>query len=166
MDPRSQATAAELNEQLRLGLEIFSNVMATRKAMTEIAAVKKHIAELPAPLLSKHQELLAQVTNVNAQIERITKGERAAPGSISGLDSAAMGLSASLRVVENSDRAIPSQVMELYRESDRIANVTLADWTRLKADQLNKLNDSLKKAGMNPIQISEIEREVDYLMSQ
>ncbi|MGB9254625.1 MAG: hypothetical protein WCC25_07305, partial [Candidatus Korobacteraceae bacterium] len=39
MDPRSQITSAELNEQLRVALQIFAEVRASRKALTEIAAV-------------------------------------------------------------------------------------------------------------------------------
>ena len=166
MDPRSQATPAELNEQLKVALEIFGSLRDARKAVAEIASVKKNISEVPAAFLRKHQEMLAEVTNLNAQIERIEKGERTAPGAISGLESAAMGLNAALRVVENSDRAIPSQALDLYRDSDRVAKASLSDWAKLKANQLNKLNDSLKKAGMNTIQIAEIENEVEYLMSQ
>jgi hypothetical protein len=166
MDPRSQATAAQLNEQQRLGLEIFSELRSARKAQAEIGAVKKQIAGLPAQFLSKHQETLTAVTSLNAQIERIEKGEKAAPSAISGLDSASMGLGAALRVVENSDRAIPSQAIELYQESDRAAKTGVADWNRLKSQQLNKLNESLKKSGQGAIQISEIEQEVEYLLSQ
>ena len=166
MDPRSQATSAELSEQLKVALEIFGSLHDARKAVAEIAAVKKNIAALPAPLLRKHQELLVQVTNLNAQIERIEKGQRATPGTISGLESAAMGLNAALRVVENSDRAIPSQALDLYRDADRVAKTNVTSWTKLKTDQLSKLNDSLKKAGINTIQIAEIENETEYLMSQ
>ncbi len=166
MDPRSQATVAELNEQLRLGLEIFSELRAARKALAEIGAVKKQIAALPAQFLSKHQETLGEVTSLNGQIERIEKGEKAAPGAVSGLDSASMGLGAALRVVENSDRAIPSQAIELYQEADRVAKSGIADWTRVKNEQLSRLNESLKKAGQGAIQISEIEREVEFLLSQ
>jgi hypothetical protein len=77
-----------------------------------------------------------------------------------------MGLGAALRVVENSDRAIPSQAIELYQEADRVAKSGIADWTRVKSEQLSRLNESLKKAGQGTIQISEIEREVEFLLSQ
>ncbi len=166
MDPRSQATLAELNEQLRLGLEIFTELQRTRKALAEMGAVKKQIAALPAQSLSKRQEVLAEITNLNAQIERIQKAEKAAPGAVSGLDSASMGLGAALRVVENSDRAIPSQAVDLYGDSSNAAQAGIADWTRVKNEQLSKLNDSLKKAGMGTVQISEIERAVEFLLSQ
>ncbi len=156
MDPRSQVTAAELNDQLRVGMDIFNQLLSARKTQSEIAAVRKHISELPAPFLSKHQDALAAVTSVNAQIERIEKGDKGPPGAITGLELATMGLNAALRVVENSDRAIPSQAMEVYRESDRVAQTSVAEWTKVKGDQLNKLNETLKKSGMNAIQIAEI----------
>ncbi len=76
MDPRAQVTTAELNDQLRVGLDIFNQLRDARKVQSEIGAVKKHIAGLPAPFLAKHQQMLAEVTNVNAQIEHIEKGER------------------------------------------------------------------------------------------
>jgi hypothetical protein len=166
MDPRSQATTAELSEQLRLGLEIFAQLKAARKAQAEIGAVRKQISNLPAQSLSKRQALLAEITELNAQIERIQKAEKAAPGAIAGLDSAVMGLGAALRVVDNSDRAIPSQAIELYREADRAAKTGIADWTKLKSEQLTKLNESLKKAGLGEVQISRIEKEAEVLLSQ
>jgi hypothetical protein len=166
MDPRAQVTTAELNDQLRVGLDIFNQLRDARKAQAEIGAVKKHVAELPAPFLAKHQQLLAEITSVNAQIERIEEGEKSTPGAISGLDSAIMGLGAALRVVENSDRALPSQALELNREASKAADDALADWKRVKTDQLAKLNNSLQGAGQPVIQISEIEQEADYVMSQ
>jgi photosystem II stability/assembly factor-like uncharacterized protein len=166
MDPRAQVTATELNDQQRVALDIFSEVREARKALAEIGAVKKHIAELPAQSLAKHQETLAALTNLNSQIEKIERGERALPGAISGLDSAATGLSAALRVVEGGNRSIPSQAMDLYREADRVAKTGIADWTRVKSDQLAKLNQSLQQSGLATIQISEIEEEVEYLTSQ
>jgi photosystem II stability/assembly factor-like uncharacterized protein len=166
MDPRAQVTATELNDQQRVGLQIFDEVREARKALAEIGAVKKHISELPAQSLAKHQEALAALTNLNAQIERIQRGDRPVPGTISGLDSASTGLSAALRVVEGSNRAVPSQAMDLYAEANRAAKVGIADWTRVKTDQLTKLNQLLQQSGLAPIQISELEHEVEYWMSE
>ena len=57
MDPRSQATRAELEEQLRLGLEFFAEVRSSRKALAEIAAVKKRLSEIETGSLKQHPEL-------------------------------------------------------------------------------------------------------------
>ncbi len=162
MDPRSQATTAELTEQLRLGLQIFADVRSTRKALAEIGAVKKHMGELPTQFLAKHQDVMALVTNLNVQIEKIEKGEKPVSGEIAGLESASTGLSAALRVVESGNRTVPSQAVDLYREAERAAQSGIADWTRVKSDHLAKLNQALQKAGSAPIQIAEIEREAEY----
>jgi photosystem II stability/assembly factor-like uncharacterized protein len=166
MDPRAQVTTAELNDQQRIALQIFAEVRDTRRALAEIGAVRKHIAELSPPSLAKHQDTLAALTTLNAQIEKIERGDKSVPGAISGLDSASMGLSAALRVVEGSNRAIPSQAMDLYQQADQVARTGLADWTRVKSDQLSRLNHALQQSGLAPIQISEIEQEVEYLMSR
>ncbi len=154
MDPRSQATAAELNEQLRVGLEIFGEVGNSRKALAEIAAVKKRLNEVETQSLKQHPELLSQVTSVQSAIGKIEKGERPLPGSIVGLESANTGLAAALRVVESSDRAIPSQAIELYRQADQVAKAQLSEWRNLKNTQLPAVNQALQKAGVPAIPIA------------
>ena len=167
MDPRSQITSAELNEQLRVGLQIFGEVRASRKALAEIATVKKHLTEIEGQSLKHRGELLAQVTELNTMINRIERPEKPpAPGAIVGLESAATGLGAALRVVESGDRTIPSQAMELYRDAGKAASDSLAQWDQLKKTQLSKLNEGLKKAGISPIQISELEREAEYELTE
>jgi len=166
MDPRAHVTAAELAEQQHLGLEIFGEVRAARKALAEIGAVKKRLAEIETQSLKQHSELLAQVTEVNAAIEKVEKGERHEPGTIVGLESGSSGLGSALRVVQSSDRAIPSQAVELYREASKAAKAALDQWTQVKSSQLAKLNEALKKAAIMPIQVSEIEREAEGEMSE
>jgi photosystem II stability/assembly factor-like uncharacterized protein len=167
MDPRSQITSADLSEQLRVGLQLFAEVRASRQALTEIAAVKKHLTEIETQSLKHHGELLAQVTEVNALIKKIERPEKPQlPGVIAGLESASTGLGAALRVVEGGDRTIPSQAMELYRESSKAASAGIEQWAQLKKAQLAKLNEALQKAGIAPIQISEVEREAEHQVSQ
>jgi hypothetical protein len=54
----------------------------------------------------------------------------------------------------------------VYRQSDEAAKARIAEWTKLKSTELPRLNNALQKGGISPIQISQIEREVEYLMSQ
>ncbi len=153
MDPRSQATSAELNEQLWVGLEIFAEVQNTRRTLAQIAAVKKRLGEIETQGLKQHPELLTQVAGAQSAISKVEKGERPAPGSIAGLESASTGLGAALRVVESGDRAIPSQAMDLYREAHGVAETQLAAWESVKSSQLRELNRALEKAGVSPVQV-------------
>jgi photosystem II stability/assembly factor-like uncharacterized protein len=149
MDPRSPATKAELDEQQRLALEIFGEARRARKTLAEISAAKNRLDDVKAQLATKNPELLSQVVAAEAAITKIEKGSQT-PITTTGLESASAGLAAALRVVESGDRTVPSQAMELYRESDEAAKAETAEWTRLKSTQLVQLNDALQKAGFRP----------------
>ena len=153
MDPRSHATVAELDEQLRVGLEIFSEVQNARKTLAQIAALKKRLTEIETQSLKQHPELLAQLTSTQSAIGKVEKGERPAAGEIAGLEGASTGLAAALRVVESGDRPIPSQAMDLYREAHKVAEGQLAAWDALKSNQFRELNRALEKAGLSPLQL-------------
>jgi photosystem II stability/assembly factor-like uncharacterized protein len=154
MDPRSQATPQELKEQLRLGLEIFAELQDTRRAATEISSVKKRLSEIETQSLKQHPELLNEVRDAQSAIAKIEKGEKGMPGQISGLESASTGLAAALRVVEGSDRQVPSQAMDLYREADQMAKTQRAAWENFKSTQLPQLNHALRGAGVPVITVS------------
>jgi hypothetical protein len=166
MDPRAQITAAELNEQLQLGLEIFDDVRRTRMVLAELESVKKRLGEVKPQLTGNSPELLAQIASLEAAITKIQKGGKPLPGAITGLELAGTGLSAALRVVETSDRKLPSQAIELYRQADQAARTGIAAWTEVKNTELPKLNQALQQAGAATIQISEIEQDVEYWMSE
>jgi photosystem II stability/assembly factor-like uncharacterized protein len=166
MDPRAQVTPAELNEQLRLGLEVFAEVQRSRKTLAEMGAVRKRLTEVKAKVPPKNIRLLTQVANLEAAIIRIEKGEKTAISTIAGMDAANSGLAAALRVVESSDRTVPSQAIELYQEADRVNQAGISEWTQIKSTQLASLNEALKKAGAGTIQISEIESEAEQGISR
>jgi hypothetical protein len=83
-----------------------------------------------------------------------------------GLETASTGLASALRVVEGSDRPVPSQAIELYQQSAEAAKAGIAEWTKLKSTQLIQLNDNLRNAGLATVQISKIERALEYVMSE
>ena len=154
MDPRSQATKTELEEQQSLGLEMFAEVHRARRALAEIKSVKKRLDDLKPQLAAKNPELLTQVTNVETAIANIEKGSTA-PIATMGLEAASTGLASALRVVEGGDRTTPSQAMEVYQQSDEAAKAGMVAWTKLKNTQLAQLNDALQKAGFNAVILSE-----------
>ena len=75
-------------------------------------------------------------------------------------------LAAALHVVESGDRAVPSQAIEVYKESSQGVKAGIAAWTSFKQTKLPQLNRKLTEGGFVPIEISEIEQEVEYLMSR
>jgi hypothetical protein len=162
MDPRSAATPEELAKQLDLGRQIFVGTIRSRQALAEMQSVQKQLGDLK--LDAARTELKAAVTQVQADMARIIDGE-ASNGSM-GMKEANSGLSAALGVVESGDRAVPSQAIAVYEQSDQAMKARLAEWSQLKTGRLAQLNDQLKQAKLTPIAIAEIEREVEYFMSR
>jgi photosystem II stability/assembly factor-like uncharacterized protein len=162
MDPRSTATAEELQKQFELGRTIFTDAMRGRQRLAEIQAVQKQLGELKVD--AGHGDLKAAVSQVQSAITRIINGDGI--GGSMGLTEANSGLSGALRVVESSDRAIPSQAMEVYEQTSQAMKTRIAEWTQLKAGSLKQLNDQLKQAKLTPIAIAKIEETVEYLMTR
>ncbi len=164
MDPRSAATPEELEKQLELGRQIFAGTVTSRQALAEAQSVQKQLSELEPKLSAGQAELKAAVSQVQAEMTRILTGDPVSGSS--GLKEANSALSAALGVVESGDRAVPSQALAVYEQSDQAMKARVAEWGKLKAGRLAQLNDQLKQARLPPIAIAEIEREVEYFMTR
>lgn len=163
MDPRSSATSSELAEQYNTGQQMFATTMQSRKAVAEIASVKKQL-EAAHTSSNANPELLARVSAFEAALAKITETDKATKQL--GLDSANSGLAAALKVVEGGDRAVPSQTMQLYQQAKLAFEIRAEQWQRLKTSELPALNQQLEKAGLAPVKMAEIEQEIEYLMTR
>lgn len=67
-----------------------------------------------------------------------------------------------LRVVENGDRAVPSQAIALYSQSSERVKRAIAEWSEFKTTKLPRLNQKLSEANLPSITISEIEPGVHF----
>jgi hypothetical protein len=161
MDPRSSATAADLSEQQRWAREMFAESMLTRKAVSETGSIKKQLGDLRAKQ-SANPGLLAKLDAFLAALQQVTAGDK----QTMGFDGANTGVLAALRVVESGHRKVPSQAIEIYRTSVEAFDARLAQWQELKASGLPELNRALEQDGAAPLNISEIEEEIDYLMTR
>jgi hypothetical protein len=75
-------------------------------------------------------------------------------------------MASALRVVEGGDRAVPSQAVAVYNESSQRARAAIAAWSDFKTTKLPRLNQKLTEGNLAPIAISEIEQEIQFLMSR
>lgn len=163
MDPRSAATPEELEKQFELGKTIFGEAMKGRQRLAEMQSVQKQLGDLKPD--AAHADLAASVKQVQAEITRILSGDTQTGGAM-GLMEASTGLSAALRVVESSDRALPSQAIAVYEQADQAMKTRTAEWMQLKTGGLTQLNEQLKKAKLTPVPVAEIEREIEFYMSR
>jgi photosystem II stability/assembly factor-like uncharacterized protein len=164
MDPRVQGSPRDFEEQLRLGREIYEQTRFSRKALAEADAVRAQLVEIEQKLAANDQSLKAAVAQVQADLDGILKKE-AHTSTVLGLEKANTGLAASLRAVESGHRAVSSQAIALYQQSDEQVKLRIAEWEAFKKSRLPELNQKLRSANL-AVTIAEIEEEIDYLMSR
>jgi hypothetical protein len=162
-DPRSPAAQTRFVEQFERSRMIFRDSLEARRALAEIATVKlqleKIVAGVGAGAGAGNNDAIAKAKALSADLETIVEGN-------SGLDAANMKLTSALNVVESSERQAPSQALAVYELARAASHADLRQWTALKSGPLATLNQALTMQGLPPIAITEIEREVDYLMTR
>ncbi len=162
MDPRSMATPQDLAQQVKLGRQIFGEALESRKTLSAIRTVQKQLSELQ-PKLQQNADVKASTDVASDELKAIVSGSSSTD---LGLEKASTGLSAALRVVESSDRPVPAQALELYRESSAAAKQALAKWDDFKSKRLPELNHQLEGASLPPLAVAQIEREIEESEAQ
>ena len=61
---------------------------------------------------------------------------------------------------------MPSQAIAVYQESGPLAKARIAEWGRFKQTRLEQLNQQLREANLAPIEIAEIEQQIEFLVSR
>ncbi len=164
MDPRSPATPEILQQQWELGEQIFVETLEARRALAEIASVQKQLASAEQKVGEHNAALKSALADAQAEMSKIlTNRGTAQPG---GLQAAYSELTSALRVVEGGDRAAPSQAIAVYKEASQRAKAAIAEWAEFKQGRVPQLNQKLHEGNVDPIAISEIEKEVQFLMSR
>jgi photosystem II stability/assembly factor-like uncharacterized protein len=164
MDPRSSATLEILHQQFQLGQKIFAETLEARRALAEIASLQKQLADRENRLGDDNSEIKSALANAQIEISKIEAPGTA--GQAPGLQDAFAGMAAALRVVEGGDRAVPSQAIAVYNESSQRVKVAIGEWSEFKTTKLLWLNQKLSQANLAPIAISEIEQEIQFLVSR
>jgi hypothetical protein len=165
MDPRSPATAEILQKQLQLGRQIFAETLEARRALTEIGSIQKRLADIEQNLGTQNPPLKSAVADAQSEISTLLN-KKVTPEAEVGFQGAFTDLASALHVVEGGDRVAPSQAIAVYEESSQNVKAGIAAWTKFKQLRLTQLNQKLKEANIDPIEISEIEQEVQFLMSR
>jgi len=166
MDPRSPATAETLAQQLQLGRKIFGETIEARRALAEIASVQKQLADTQQKSKAQSAPLKSVLAEAQSAIGKILMDKDHAAGDAPGLQSAYANLASALRVVAGGDRAVPSQALAVYNVSSGPVTARIAEWTVFKQTKLPQINQQLRDSHIDPIAISEIEAQVEFLVSR
>jgi len=166
MDPRAPATSSVLQQQLQLGLQIFAEAIEARRALAEIGSVQKKLADVEQQLSEQNPTLKAALADAQSEIAKILSNKEGLQQQNEGLQESYIELTTALHVVEGGDRTVPSQAIAVYKESAQRVKEGIAQWAGFKQMKLLQLNQKLREGSLAPITISEVEQEVQFLMSR
>jgi hypothetical protein len=166
MDPRSPATKSDLQRQFDASYKMFADSLECRRALAELGSVQEQLSKIALPEGPGKTALAAKIASVISSIQTILSGNPETAGKRMGLEEANTALTAALHVSESSDRETPSQALIVYAQAHDASVARRKEWADLKHEALEQLNQQLKAQGAAPIAISEIEREVYYLMTR
>jgi hypothetical protein len=166
MDPRSGATPETLRQQLEVGQKMFSETLEARRALAEITSLQKQLADLANKLGEHNSAIKPLLADTQTELAKIVTDPETTSGQAGGLQDAFIELASALRVAEGGERAVPAQAIAVYDESSRSIKAAIAQWGEFKTTKLPRLNEKLQAANLAPITISEIEQEVEFLMSR
>jgi photosystem II stability/assembly factor-like uncharacterized protein len=162
MDPRVKVSTADLMQQYGLAHRIHLETLHSRKALAEAQSALKEIQAVNVEDVKK-PDLASHIQQVIADIEKILESDKT---DGLGLVEANGQLASSLRVVESGHRAAPAQAIELFEGARKAALDRESEWAKLKSTEMPTLNLELRNAGLQAIQISAIEEQVEYLMTR
>ncbi len=172
MDPRADATTQVLAAQFALGQRIYTQTLASRKAMAELQGVEKELEQAQSGSVSP--ELAETLTAALASLHGIESGAQTAPNAAQGLpdkDAGGLGeantsLGTALRMVESGDRTAPSQALVIFHEKSESARERIAAWNTYKTTELPKVNAAFAKEHRAPLAVAAIEEQVHYAMTR
>lgn len=164
MDPRSAATAEILQQQFDLAQPIYAETLEARRVLAEISSVQKKLLDAQQKIGEHNPGPQSALAEAQSEIAKLLTNNTGSEQT--GLQFAFTGLTSALRVVESGDRAVPAQAVELYKQSSAQIKARAADWIVFKQTKLPALNQKLTGSNLAPIAISEIEQEVEDLVSR
>lgn len=165
MDPRSPALPQTLAQQLQWGQRMFKQTEEARRALAEINSAQKQLSDLQKKLGGNDVGLKSALTEAQSELSNILTNAKT-PGQPVGLQQASQGLVSGLQVVESGDRPVPSQAIALFQASEEQVESRITQWIAFKHEKLPRLNQQLQHANLVPVAISEIEQEVQLLMTR
>ena len=163
MDPRSPATPEVLAQQFQFGKQIFEGILEARRALAEMSSTQRQLAEAQQIPAAQNAAIKSTLAEAQSNLGKILTSKENPQAQ--GLLDAYKNLASVLRVVEGGDRTVPSQAIAVYKESSEQIKARMEEWRTFKQTRLPEINQQLRQANLAPIAISEIEQDVEFLMS-
>ena len=146
MDPRVKTSLPDLQKQHDLSLECYDG----RKKITLISNETVSIHNQIKTLLNKAKgELAISLNNFDKKLTNIQNTK--SPDKTEDINQLYNSFVSSFNLLQESDMTPTNQAIDAAKDAEIIMDQFDKNWIKLKTVELPKLNDELKKAGLQPI---------------
>jgi hypothetical protein len=151
MDPRVQASPAELQQQFDLEVKLASAVTQISEAVTQARTVHEQIAKL---LDQSAGQLKDSLESVDRKLSELLDGDKeAGAAKAPTLPQTNTNLIALYGDIGKADAAPTPAQIEAANKSEAALNDMLTRWNQLKARDIPALNRELKAAGLPELRL-------------
>jgi photosystem II stability/assembly factor-like uncharacterized protein len=154
MDPRIKASSADLSQQFALEMKIVDAMHRDYVALMQVRSLRTALKEAANDKAASPE--VAALEKKCAEVEGAEGGFGAtylATPAGRGLARLNSGLNTLLGVVDSADTAPTTQAAAMFQDLEKVLDEQLDRWKEIQAQDVPRLNESLKKAGRPPIEV-------------
>jgi photosystem II stability/assembly factor-like uncharacterized protein len=156
MDPRVQASSADLKAQFVLETKITDAMHRDFAALTQVRKLRARLKELQQSGGQNVQAAIADLDKKVAELEGVEGGYGAsflASPSGRGLVRLNEGLNRLLSIVDSADAAPTTQAVAMFGDVEKTLDEQLTRWTEIQKKDLPALNAALQQAGIPEVKV-------------
>jgi photosystem II stability/assembly factor-like uncharacterized protein len=157
MDPRVKASAVDLKAQFDLEIKIVEAMQRDIDALKQVQKLRKKLKEVPSSAAANLQTQIAALDKKAEDLEGTPGGYGAQYLSTPagrGLGRLNSGLATLLGVVDSADAAPTTQAADTFAQVQQALDEQLTKWEELRKREVPALNQLLKRAGVEEIEVS------------
>jgi photosystem II stability/assembly factor-like uncharacterized protein len=154
MDPRVETPAAGLRKQFVLASEITDTLGASMMALREIYSLEKQVSALLQTTGDLSPEIHIAAENLTKQAATLHGGGDESGQYSRGLVRVGRMLEGMDDIVNSADAAPTAQAQSMFAEQERDVEYLLSSWRQLKGQEFVELNQMLRAAERNTIDLT------------
>jgi photosystem II stability/assembly factor-like uncharacterized protein len=166
MDPRLKVSPAGLQKKCDLSIRLSSAVSESSQAVDQARSVHEQFEDLAE---SAPESLKGAVKALDKEISNLLAApthDGASSEATSGLSSANKDVIALYKEVEKSDAEPTTAQVASFAALNSKLSGDLKNWEQLKKDELSKLNQQLRSAGLREIRLDLPAREPEHSINE
>ena len=164
MDPRVKISQAALQKKFDLDTKLASSVTETSQAANQAISAREQLQDIASTAPASLKE---PIKTLSESVTELLEGSKdSSAGSKPGLSSVNADVIALYKEVEKADSEPTVAQADAFTNVNNKLEESLRAWQELKSNQLSKLNQQLRSAGLAEIRLDLPPREPEHAQNE